>query len=78
MVNAVELCGDVNALGTVRGTLVAADAPAGLAQARDTAVIAHEEGAAGFPVAFAAGRGWDIAFVEAFVIVQEDTGMSMP
>lgn len=45
-IDAVQLFGNVNALRTVGHALAAADAVAGLAQARYTAVVPDEEGPA--------------------------------
>ena len=54
--------------------LFAADAVVGLAELRDTAVIADEEGAACFAIARVLPAGRDVAFVQTFVVVQQDGG----
>ena len=72
-VDAVELGGDVDLLGAVGGALAAADAMVGLAELRDAAVVAYQEGAAGLPVVLSLVGFGDVPLVDAFVVVEEDS-----
>ena len=63
---------DVDVLWAVRYALSASYAMAGLAKFRYTPVVSHEVCPAGFSVFRILARSRDVAFVEAFVVVQQD------
>ena len=56
----------------VRGALVASGAMAGLTKFRSAAVIADEEGPAGFAVVLVLTAFGDIALIDASVVVQQN------
>ena len=74
MVDAVQLVRNVDGLRAMFYALAAADAVAGLAQARYTAVVPNEEGPACLTVVGMLLRSGQIALVHTFIIMYQHGG----
>ena len=74
MVDAVQLVRNVDGLRAMFYALAAADAVAGLAQFGYAAVVADKECPAGFAVVAVLPAGGEVAFIDAFVVMQQYCG----
>ena len=71
IVDAVQFIRNVDALRTVRNTLVASDAVTGLTESWHTAVVAYQKCLTGFALILGLRIFRNVSFVHTFVIVEQ-------